>query len=62
METTINTIEGSFVVPADKQAALLYWLQANAIKVGGTRPVYEQSGDSTNPNVRQLINESNVGR
>lgn len=45
MQITINTIEGTFVVPAEKQAELIYWLKSNAIKVG-QQTVKEQSGSS----------------
>ena len=43
MQIVINTIEGTFVVPAEKQAELIYWLKSNAVKVG-QQPVKEQSG------------------
>jgi hypothetical protein len=54
METVIQTIEGSFVVPSEKHAALIGWLKANAVQVG-SRPVYEikEEGNA----VRQLISE-----
>ena len=58
MKIVINTIQGTFIVPADKQADLIYWLQNNAIKAG-QEPVREQVGNQGNPAYlgRHLINE-----
>ena len=55
MQITINTIAGTFLVPSEKEAALIAWLQNNAVKVG-QQPVQEQ-GDSQNYAGRQLISE-----
>jgi hypothetical protein len=52
----INTIQGTFIVPAEKQAELIMWLQQNAIKVGDQQPVREQTGNQGYVG-RQLINE-----
>lgn len=59
MQIIINTIQGTYVVPAEKQADLIYWLQANAIKVGQEPVVREQvTADRQAGYVgRQLINE-----
>jgi hypothetical protein len=58
LNVTIHTIAGTFVVPADKQADLILWLQHNAIKIGA-EAVKEQSQNSNrNYPGRQLINES----
>jgi len=40
MQITIQTISGTYVVPPEKEAALVHWLQNNAIKVG-SQPVAE---------------------
>lgn len=60
MQITIHTISGTFVVPPEKEAALVHWLQNNAIKVGGHQPVAE----TQNPNYtgRQLLSESEYRR
>lgn len=41
MQIVINTIQGTFIVPTEKQAELIHWLQNNAIKAG-QEPVREQ--------------------
>ena len=56
METTISTLHGTFIVPSDKQAALVSWLEANAIKIG-QQPLREQTGDM-NYKGTQLISEN----
>jgi hypothetical protein len=53
MQIIINTIEGTFVVPAEKQAELVYWLKQNAVKVG-QQTVKEQTGSQFTGT--QLIN------
>lgn len=63
MNITINTISGTFVVPAERQSDLIMWLERNAIKIGGQEPVREQTQSRTQQNPagypgRQLINES----
>ncbi len=55
MQIIINTITGTFLVPSEKEAALIAWLEMNAVKVG-QQPVQEQ-GSSQNYAGRQLITE-----
>jgi len=58
MSITIHTSSGTFIVPADKQPALIHWLQQNAVKAG-QEPIREQSQHSSQPYTgRQLINEN----
>lgn len=56
MQIVINTIQGTFIVPAEKQAELIYWLQHNAIKAGAD-PVREQHNQNGNFTGRQLVTE-----
>lgn len=57
MQIVINTIQGTFIVPAEKQSELIMWLQRNAIKAG-QEPVREQvQQGGQNYTGRQLINE-----
>lgn len=56
MQIVINTIQGTFIVPAEKQAELIYWLQNNAIK-SGSDSVREQHTQGGNFTGRQLISE-----
>jgi hypothetical protein len=53
MSILIQTSSGTFVVPTEKEAALVSWLQQNAALAGHT-VVKEQT---SNPAIRQLINE-----
>lgn len=54
METIVNTINGTYIVPADKLDQLLQWLELNAVKPGA-KPIGEiKEGQYTG---RQLINE-----
>jgi len=54
MDITINTIYGTFIVPANKADELVSWLEHNAVKAG-QQPIGEvQQGNYTG---RQLINE-----
>lgn len=54
METIINTINGTYIVPSDKLDQLLQWLELNAVRPGKT-PIGEiKEGQYTG---RQLINE-----
>jgi hypothetical protein len=56
-ETVINTIEGTFIVPAEKQQELLMWLKTYAIKAG-QQPIREYSNNIDSSYVgRTLINE-----
>jgi hypothetical protein len=52
MSIVIHTCQGTFIVSQEKEAALISWLQQNAILAG---QVKEQV--SADPNIRQLINE-----
>ena len=36
METIINTIKGTYIVPANKLDQLLQWLESNAVRPGAT--------------------------
>lgn len=59
MNISITTIEGTFLVPTERQADLIQWLKSNAIKVG-QQTVYEytdQDQTRTSYNGRTLINE-----
>jgi hypothetical protein len=53
METTIQTINGTYIVPKQKEAELLQWLQNNAIRQG-QQNLGELKG---NYNGQQLIGE-----
>jgi hypothetical protein len=55
MQTIINTIQGTFVVPAEKQAELIFWLQNNAVKLGTVK----EENHNTQPGyfTNQLLNE-----
>jgi hypothetical protein len=54
METVINTINGTYIVPANKLDQLIQWLEINAIKPNA-KPIGEiKEGNYTG---RQLINE-----
>jgi hypothetical protein len=54
MSLTINTIYGTFIVPDEKQDALISWLQTNAIKPGQQRTEEAQQGQYPG---QQLITE-----
>jgi len=53
MQIVINTNEGTFVVPTERQAELIYWLKNNANRVD-QRPVKEQNNSALTST--QLIN------
>jgi len=54
MEIIVNTINGTYIVPREKQDLLIQWLEVNAVKPGA-KPIGEiREGASTG---RQLINE-----
>ena len=59
-QTTVNTINGMYIIPTEKQAAFLAWLQQNAVKAGAQPSVYENTQSRESSMVRQLISE-NVG-
>ena len=61
METVIQTIDGTFIVPVHKHSALISWLQSNAIKAG-QQSIQEQGTNHLPPEYRaytgtQLISE-----
>ena len=57
MQIIINTIEGTFIVPTERQADLIYWLKQNANWINKV-PVGEQHGQSNqNYSGRQFITE-----
>lgn len=61
MQIVIHTIQGTFIVPTEKQTDLIHWLQNNAIKTSG-EAVREGFQQNTQPQaIRQLINED-IGR
>jgi len=53
MSIIVQTSSGTFVVPNEKEAALVAWLQQNAA-LAGQNVVREQT---SNPHIRQLISE-----
>jgi hypothetical protein len=53
MQIVINTIEGTFIVPAERQSELIYWLKHNAIKVGPQSVKEQTNSPSTGT---ELIN------
>ena len=54
METIINTINGTYIVPTDKLDQLIQWLEIHAVRPG-QKPIGEiKEGQYTG---RQLINE-----
>lgn len=57
MQIVINTIQGTFIVPSEKQAELIHWLQNNAIKAGAdsVREQHNQQGGTFTG--RQLVTE-----
>lgn len=53
---TINTSNGTYIVPQDKEASLIQWLELNAIKAGqGPTIVREHSSETSS--ATYLINE-----
>lgn len=56
MEIVINTQYGTFIVPREKHAELVFWLQNNAIKAG-QQTVQETQGGA-NSTSRQLLSEN----
>lgn len=59
MQIVIQTIQGTFLVPTEKQSELIMWLEANAIKAGAQN--VRENTNSQNYSGRQLINED-LGR
>lgn len=56
MQIVINTINGTYVVPQEKESSLIMWLQQNAIKAG-QQQVSEQSQQTNQYTGRQLLSE-----
>jgi hypothetical protein len=58
METVINTIHGTYIVPGNKLDQLIQWLEHNAVKPA-TTPLREVKIGDYSPEfqARQLINE-----
>jgi len=56
MQITINTLQGTFVVPSEKEAQLIAWLQANAVKLGAQTNITEVRTNDTNYQGTQLLN------
>jgi len=54
METIINTINGTYIVPVDKLDQLIQWLEINAVRPGQKSIGEIKEGHYTG---RQLINE-----
>jgi hypothetical protein len=57
MQIVIQTIEGTFLVPTEKQAELIRWLESNAVKAGATRQVKEQQTGTNFYAGQQLLSE-----
>jgi hypothetical protein len=57
MQIVINTIEGTFVVPKEREADLIYWLKHNANRIDGGS-VWEQRNQTVPSPGRQLLNEN----
>jgi hypothetical protein len=60
MQIIITTIEGTFAVPAERQADLIHWLKNNANKLGESTVGEQRSQPYVNTNQylgRQLITE-----
>lgn len=56
MEITIQTIQGTFIVPQNKVPELIMWLQANAINAN-QQAMREKHNSHSRPGATQLINE-----
>lgn len=55
MEVTIQTMYGTFIVPASKIPELVMWLKANAVQANTNNTVQEiRDGSATN---RHLLND-----
>jgi len=60
MQIVIHTINGTYLVPPEKETGLIMWLEQNAIKAG-QRPVSEQTQQTNQYTGRQLLSED-IGR
>lgn len=56
MQIVIHTINGTYLVPPEKEASLISWLEQHAIKAG-QRPVTEQNQQTGIYTGRQLLSE-----
>jgi len=56
MQIVIHTINGTYLVPPEKESGLIMWLEQNAIKAG-QRQVSEQSNPNDQYTGRQLLSE-----
>jgi hypothetical protein len=56
MTVTINTTQGTFIVPSEKHDMLIQWLQVNAVRYD-QQFVREIKGAEQHGDVRRLINE-----
>ncbi len=57
MQIVIHTIEGTFLVPTEKQSELIMWLKNNAIKAGQQQVREEVTQNGQTYTGRQLISE-----
>lgn len=57
MNIIVHTIQGTFIVPPEKESSLISWLEQNAVKAG---PKNVKERLDTNYPGRQLINENQV--
>jgi hypothetical protein len=55
MQIVIQTIQGTYIVPTDKQAELILWLQNNAVKAGAHN--VRENTDQQTYSGQQLITE-----
>ena len=55
MQIVIQTIQGTFIVPTDKQAELIHWLEINAVRAGAHN--VRENANQQNYVGRQLISE-----
>jgi hypothetical protein len=55
MSITVNTSHGTFIVPSEKEASLIMWLQQNAIKT--SQQMVREQGQDQSGEGRFLINE-----
>ena len=55
MNITVSTSHGTFVVPSEKEASLIIWLQQNAIKT--SQQMVREQGQEQAGEGRYLISE-----
>lgn len=56
METIVYTINGSYIVPANKYDLLIQWLEANAVRPGQNK-IEEIKQHNSDSGCCQLLNE-----